>query len=254
MFDMGSERIGDLSPAPREQVEAATVELYDYIFGSLSGRAHQKQGVAFAYIARLMLEIPDATIQTLRQLMEDKAPRSTRARSYSDREARRHGAAFFETNYFTKAFRPHQAADRRRLYGFLPTRLRAHVLAPQEARHVRGDELGCDRAGQHVEGVLKSEASAIFGRYMIALAMQAALERAAIPPEQRGRHSSIIDEAADYFDSNIDTLLIQARKYKSALVSRINIWTSSTVGCARRSPPTRPSSSPAACQTRTLVP
>ena len=62
--------------------------------------------------------------------------------------------------------------------------------------------------------VLKAEASAIFGRYMIALAMQAALERAADPEASRRPAFLYIDEAADYFDQNIDTLLIQARKYK----------------------------------------
>ena len=59
-----------------------------------------------------------------------------------------------------------------------------------------------------------AEASAIFGRYMIALAMQAALERAADPETSRRPAFLYVDEAADYFDQNIDTLLIQARKYK----------------------------------------
>ena len=49
---------------------------------------------------------------------------------------------------------------------------------------------------------------------MIALVMQAAFERAAQKEEQRRPAFLYIDEAADYFDDNIDTLLIQARKYK----------------------------------------
>ena len=62
--------------------------------------------------------------------------------------------------------------------------------------------------------VLKSEASAFFGRYMIALVMQAAFERAAQKEELRRPAFLYIDEAADYFDGNIDTLLVQARKFK----------------------------------------
>ena len=50
-----------------------------------------------------------------------------------------------------------------------------------------------------------------------ALIMQAALERAADPEHLRRPAFVYIDEAADYFDENIDTLLIQARKYKVGL-------------------------------------
>ena len=54
----------------------------------------------------------------------------------------------------------------------------------------------------------------MFGRYCIALIMQAVLERAAEEQEQRNPAFVYIDEAAEYFDQNTDTLLIQARKYK----------------------------------------
>ena len=50
------------------------------------------------------------------------------------------------------------------------------------------------------------EASAIFGRYMIALAMQAALERAADPEATRRPAFVYIDEAADYLRLSPRTL------------------------------------------------
>jgi len=40
MFDMSSERLARYTPAQREQVEAATIELYDYIFRALSAISH----------------------------------------------------------------------------------------------------------------------------------------------------------------------------------------------------------------------
>src|ERR1700722_3726691 len=52
---------------------------------------------------------------------------------------------------------------------------------------------------------------------MIVQIMQAALERAADPEHLRRPAFVYIDEAADYFEENIDTLLIQARKYKVGL-------------------------------------
>ena len=41
----------------------------------------------------------------------------------------------------------------------------------------------------------------------------AAFERIAIPAEQRSPAFLIVDEAAEYFDDNLETLLSQARKF-----------------------------------------
>jgi len=60
--------------------------------------------------------------------------------------------------------------------------------------------------------------SAHFGRIFISLVLQAVLERAAIPEDERRPAFLIVDEAASYFDSNIDDLLTEARKYKVGCV------------------------------------
>jgi hypothetical protein len=60
--------------------------------------------------------------------------------------------------------------------------------------------------------------SAHFGRIFISLVLQAVLERAVISEEDRKPAFLIVDEAAAYFDSNIDDLLTQARKYKVGCV------------------------------------
>src|SRR3546814_160282 len=77
LFDWNRERLASYSPVHREQILNGTIELYEYLFGALLGaELTQKQGVIFKYLARLMLEIPDATVQTLRELMEDGERRS----------------------------------------------------------------------------------------------------------------------------------------------------------------------------------
>src|SRR6185312_4140334 len=66
------------------------------------------------------------------------------------------------------------------------------------------------------KALLKSDASALFGRYMIALTMRAIFERVAVR-----RHDPvflIVDEAAEYFDENLETLLSQARKYNMGVL------------------------------------
>jgi hypothetical protein len=61
-------------------------------------------------------------------------------------------------------------------------------------------------------------ASSHFGRIFISLVLQAVLERAAIPEAERKPAFLIVDEAASYFDTNIDDLLTEARKYKLGCV------------------------------------
>jgi hypothetical protein len=66
--------------------------------------------------------------------------------------------------------------------------------------------------------LLKEQGSEIFGRFFIALIAQAAQERATLPEAKRLPTFVYIDEAQDYFDRNISTILAQARKYKVGMV------------------------------------
>ena len=77
----------------------------------------------------------------------------------------------------------------------------------------RGSIILVDTAKDFLKG-----ASSHFGRIFISLVLQAVLERAAIPEHERRPAFLIVDEAASYFDSNIDDLLTEARKYKVGCV------------------------------------
>jgi hypothetical protein len=63
------------------------------------------------------------------------------------------------------------------------------------------------------KALLKTDASALFGRYMIARVISAAFERIAVAGDKRNPAFLIVDEAAEYFDENLETLLSQARKF-----------------------------------------
>jgi len=221
MFAMGSERLATYLPAQREQVEAATIELYDYIFRALSADLTSKQGVAFAFVARLLLTIPGATIHTLRQLMEDQSASIDKTPFHDaitclDDTAR----AFFEMHFFSKAFTDTKRQIARRIYDFIRNKTFERMFSSPVNKL---DMFEAMNSGAIVlvntsKALLKSAASALFGRYMIALTLRAAFERVAIPPERRRPAFLIIDEAADYFDANVDALLTQVRKFKLGLV------------------------------------
>lgn len=130
--------------------------------------------------------------------------------------------SFLETNLFAPKEREYVQTRKqvlRRLYDLLsnPTfeRMFAHPRNALDMKSVLDD--GRIVLVNTAKDVLKSEASATFGRFVIALILQAALERAADPIASRRAAFVYIDEAADYFDDNIDTLLIQARKYRVGL-------------------------------------
>ena len=218
LFDVNRARLDQLPRGQREQILAGIIELYDYIFGALLGsELTAKQSVVFRFLAQLMLAIPNANIHTLRLLLEDPTPflpylakLPTTARS------------FLENNLFApkeKEYAQTRKQVLRRLYDILsnPTfeRMFSHPRNALDMKRVLDD--GRIVLVNTAKDVLKSEASATFGRFVIALILQAALERAADPIASRRPAFVYIDEAADYFDDNIDTLLIQARKYKVGL-------------------------------------
>jgi hypothetical protein len=65
--------------------------------------------------------------------------------------------------------------------------------------------------------LLKTEGSQLFGRFFIAMLAQAALERSTVPEDRRTPTFVYVDEAQEYFDDTIETILSQARKYRMGI-------------------------------------
>src|SRR5450759_4079445 len=216
MFDFNRDRLSGYAPVDREKILNATIELYEYFFGALLGaELTQRQGLIFRYLARLLIEIPDATIHTLRELMED----GERFRPYMEKltgTARR----FFATRFFDRQFNETKKQILTRLWGVMSnTSLERMFSHPKN----KVDIFELLNAGKIIlintaKDLLGQEGSAIFGRFFIALIAQAAVQRAALPPHERRSSFVYIDEAQDYFDENISNLLHQARKYRVGLI------------------------------------
>lgn len=215
MFDVNLQRISGYGTADREQILNGVIELYEYFFGSLLGaELTQKQTLIFRYLARLMIHIPAATIRTLIELMDstkpyqhviDAMPESTRM--------------FFDKEFADRSYTETKTQIKRRLYGIVENQTFERMFSAPK------NKIDIPTALNEGKIVLVNTAkdflksgSSILGRYFIALTLQAALERAAIPEGQRRPAFLYIDEAAEYFDNNIDNLLNQARKYRLGMV------------------------------------
>jgi len=216
MFDFNRDRLSGYAPVDREKILNATIELYEYFFGALLGaELTQRQGLIFKYLARLMMEIPDATIHTLRELMED----SERFRPFMQTLT---GTArsFFETRFFDRQFNETKKQILTRLWGVLSNasleRMFSHPRNSIDLFELLND--GKIILINTAKELLGHEGSAIFGRFFVALIAQAAVQRAAIPAFERVPGFVYIDEAQDYFDESISHLLNQARKYRIGLI------------------------------------
>ena len=216
MFDFNRERLSHYQALDREKILNATIELYEYFFGSLLGaELTQRQGVIFKYLAKLLIEIPDATIHTLRELMED----GEKFRPYMEKLT---GSTrgFYATRFFDRQFADTKKQILARLWGVLANSSLERMFSH---RQNKVDIFELMNAGKIIfintaKDLLGQEGAAIFGRFFIALISQAAVQRATQRPHERRPTFVYIDEAQDYFDENISNLLNQARKYHVGLV------------------------------------
>lgn len=218
LFDMGQRRLENYSPLDRERLRNGILELYDFVLGSLlDAGMTQKQTVIFRYITRLLMHIPGATIHTLRELLEDDG--YTRYEAYINKLE---GSArmFFQSEFRGKEFTQTRKQVLRRLYGILENQTFERMFSHPKSKLDLFAEM---QAGKVIlintaKDLLKEQGTEIFGRFFIAMVAQAAQERATLPQHKRLPTFVYIDEASDYFDRTISTMLAQARKNKVAMI------------------------------------
>jgi hypothetical protein len=214
LFSVGQERLQGYSAVDQERLTNSILELYDFVLGSLLGSGMtSKQNVVFRYVTRLMLHIPNATIHTLRELMEPGGSAKYQASiDQLDTTARK----FFASEFDGKEFTNTKAQVLRRLYGVLENRTFERMFSHPTSRFDMFAEMN---AGKLIlintaKSLLKEQGTEIFGRFFIALIAQAAQERATLPEYDRLPCMVYVDEAQDYFDENVGIILSQARKYR----------------------------------------
>jgi|TARA_R110002049_G_scaffold269919_2_gene446835 hypothetical protein len=218
LFDVGMDRLAGYEPLERERLTNSILELYDFVLGTLlDAQMTQKQNVIFRYVTRLMLHIPDATIHTLRELMEPGGEKK-----FASSIAKLTGTAkhFFETEFTSREFEQTKKQVLRRLWGILENQTFERMFSHPRSKLDLFKEMN---AGKIIlintaKDLLKEQGTEIFGRFFIAMIAQAAQERATLPAHKRIPTFVYIDEAQDYFDRNIGLILAQARKYNVGMV------------------------------------
>jgi hypothetical protein len=218
LFDVGMDRLDQYSMLDRERLTNSILELYDFVLGSLlDAGMTQKQNVIFRYITRLLLHIPNATIHTLRELLEDGG--ADRYRAHIDK-LQGSARSFFEQEFNSKEFVATKRQVLRRLYGILENQTFERMFTHPNSKLDLFSEMNAGKVIliNTAKDLLKENGTEIFGRFFIAMIAQAAQERAVLPASERLPTFVYIDEASDYFDRNVGVILSQARKYNVGMV------------------------------------
>lgn len=223
IFDVNRQRFGQYDEYTKEQVVAGVIQTFDYLFSGLIGAdLTAKQGVFFRYIARMLLALPEtmgrnATILDIIRFIDN--PEEYRETINTLPELARN---FFERDLLDpkkKTFAETKEQVRYRLQAILENPTLARLFTAPETRIDlftelnKGSVILVDTAKDFLKG-----ASSHFGRIFISLVLQAVLERAVVSEHERRDAFLIVDEAASYFDTNINDLLTEARKYRLGCV------------------------------------
>jgi len=216
LFDGGLERLDSYSPYQRELAFNSLVDIYGRFFGTLLGsELTSKQGAVFRFLARLMLTIDGATIHTLIELMDDIKPFNHHINKL-DPTAKR----FFEKEFSRGGFNATRQQIKQRLYAVLsiPTFDRLFSAPKSKVNFFDALNEGKIILVNTAKDLLKSDGAAIFGRFILSLVEHAVMERATLKEHQRTPTFLYVDEAQDYFDETIETMLVEGRKKNFGII------------------------------------
>jgi len=218
LFDVGMERVETYDPLKREQLTNSILEIYDFVLGTLlDAGMTQKQSVIFRYVARLMLSVENATIHTLRDLLEPDGHKH-----FTDDIGKLDGSArhFFETQFNTDQYKQTKQQILWRLYSILENQTFERMFSHPRSKLDLYTELNSGKVIliNTAKSLLKETGSQFFGRFFIALIAHAAQERSALKADDRMSTMLILDEMHEYCDATTDTLLASARKYGLGMV------------------------------------
>jgi Helicase HerA, central domain len=218
LFDTGAGDARNLSGADLrtlETIQNNTLDFFEYFFSSLIGNELTgKQTTLFRYIGILLMQVPDATIHTVIDLMEH----GERYKPYIQKLT---GSAklFFDTRFFDTSFRETKKQISVRLFGVLSSQTLDRMFSAKRSKinFFEALQSGTVILVNAAQDYLGAEASKIFIRLMVSLIGQALIRRAVIAPEARMPTYLYIDEAGNVVDETLVGLLSQVRKYKGAI-------------------------------------
>jgi hypothetical protein len=226
IFDVNKQRMATLSSKDRMMLESGAMWMVEFFLSSLvKSEASPHQDIFLNYLIPALMQIPDATIFTLKELLEpaksknDRSPGYERYKQYFGRLRPDHQQWLAERMH-SPELAVTRNAIRTRLDGFTARGFFHDMfISPRNKL-----DLSAELQGSKVilintmKGLLKNGTEP-FGRFFLARLLQATEERMFIDRGARMPVFAYIDEAGDYIreEPNVAELIDKARKQNVAL-------------------------------------
>jgi hypothetical protein len=224
VFDLGKGRLDAYSARDREQLANSTIDLLAYVFDALLGEGGAmttKQSTLYRYVIRLLMEVPEATLDTFSDLLKVEKPADLAP--YQPFIARLHKPAqeFFARQFLDRQFSETKRQVAWRLASLMENTVFARMFSFPKSKIDLFTELNAAKVIliNTDRNLLGDHRTAVFGRFFIAMLLSAAEERAVLERANRLPVFCYIDEVHDYIshDTKIAQVLDQARKRNIAM-------------------------------------
>jgi hypothetical protein len=211
--------------------EAQTLQTFTYLMSSLSGGMSEKGGALVPYLLKLLRKIPGASLETLREVVDEK-PKGKEPALVSKFAAAIAALppidqGFFHTQWFHSSMEPTKSAIAWRLYAALSSDAFRRMFG---AKHnsVNFDRLIAERKVVIVKGgfdALGEEGMRVFLQFLVAQYYAAGMRRLRLPEQERHLNLFICDEASHILTSPIVArLLFDLRKVSCGLLCATQVW------------------------------
>lgn len=226
IFDTNKARTQNLSSKDRAMIESGAIWMVEFFLSSLvKSDASPHQDTFLNYVIPALMAIPDATIFTLKDLLEGAKVKN--GPTGYDRYKQHFGGLRLDTQDWLRdrMHSPELAttrnAIRTRLDGFTARGFFHDMFMHPRNKLDLFEEMQTGKVilVNTMKGLLKNGTEP-FGRYFIARLLQAAEERMFLSPGSRLPVYVYLDEASDYIaeEENIEELINKARKQNVALI------------------------------------
>jgi hypothetical protein len=220
LFDVGLREINQASPRDKEALLNSAVSMLDYVFRALLGaELTSRQSTLFNFTIQLLIHIPEATLDTLIDLMQPKG--LEKYQQYVDR-LDRDARLFFELKFSSKEFEQTKSQVTDRIFAIKRIRSLARMFASPKTKLDLFKEMGEGKVIliNAAKSLLQEEGVEVFGRFFLASILLAAEKRQLLAKDDRMPTFVYIDEAHDIIrrDEKISILLDQARKFRVAMI------------------------------------
>jgi hypothetical protein len=220
LFDMKLDRIHSLSLLEREKLMNSALEMYDFIIGSLlQSEMTSRQSTLFRFVTRALFAIPNATIHTFHDILQN-GPRKYQVHIDTLDDTTRQ---FFASDFNNPQFKQTKEQVIARLWAVLGNQTFLRMFSSPRSKIDFFSEI--NTPGKVIlinaeKGLLKEEGTELFGRFFLALINQAAAQRSSLPSDKRLSCYVYVDECHNYIrnDPKIQVILAEARQQNVGVI------------------------------------